>query len=297
VSLQPFRRFRPDAVIFFSDILVTVAAMGAAVEFTDAGPKLPRPVRSRGDVERLASFDPSRELGFIGEILRILRIETGDAAAVLGFAGAPWTLAAYLVEGGGSKSFSAIKGMMLSDPATLRLLLDRLADTVADVASYQIASGAQAVQLFDTWAGELSEEDYRVWALPAAARAIERIRRPPETPVILYVNGCAHLLERMAESGADVLSIDWRLRLGRARARLPRAALQGNLDPAVLTGPPGEVSRRVREMIAETGGARHVVNLGHGVTPDARLESVEAFFEAARSALRPALAVPIPAPA
>jgi uroporphyrinogen decarboxylase len=281
VSLQPFRRFRPDGVIFFSDILVAVEAMGVAVEFGDGGPHLPEPIASASDVRRLARFDPSEKLGFTGEILRTLRREVGDRAAVLGFAGGPWTLASYLVEGGGSKSFASIKRMMGRDPSTLRRLLDLLADVVGDVLSYQIASGAQAVQLFDTWAGELTLEDYREWALPAAARAIAGIRRAG-APVILFVNGCGHLIESMAESGADVLSIDWRLLLSQARRRVPGLAVQGNLDPGALLGNPEDVRRRVRALLAETEGRAHILNLGHGVLPQTPIECVEAFFDAAR---------------
>ncbi len=284
VSLQPFRRFSPDAVIFFSDILVPVAAMGARVEFGDAGPDLPEPVRDAAAVAKLARFDPGAEIAFTGEILSRIRREVAGRAAVLGFCGAPWTLASYLVEGGGSKSFAAIKTMMGREPDTLRRLLDLLSDVVADVLSFQLASGADAVQIFDTWAGELAPEDYRQWALPAAARAIAGIRRSG-APVILYVNGSAHLIEAMAESGADVLSIDWRLSLTEARRRVPGRPLQGNLDPGVLLGEPAEVSRRTRAMIEETRGEAHVVNLGHGILPGARLECVEAFFEAARRAV------------
>lgn len=282
VSLQPFRRFAPDGVIFFSDILVPVAAMGARVEFGDGGPELPQPIRDAAAVDRLHRFDPSAEIGFTGEILAALRREVGGAAAVLGFCGAPWTLASYLVEGGGSKSFAAIKEMMGRDPETLRRLLSLLADVVAEVLSFQLAAGAGAVQLFDTWAGELTREDYREWALPAAAQAIAGIRRHESAPVILYVNGCGHLLEAMAESGADVLSIDWRTPLGEARRRLPGRPLQGNLDPGLLLSTPEAVARRTRAVVAETGGAGHIVNLGHGVLPGSRLECVEAFFAAAR---------------
>jgi uroporphyrinogen decarboxylase len=281
VSLQPFRRFAPDGVIFFSDILIPVAAMGARVEFGDGGPALPEPIRDASDLARLHRFDPASEIAFTGEILGRLAREVGDRGAVLGFCGAPWTLASYLVEGGGSKSFAAIKQMMGRDPSTLRRLLDLLADAVGDVLSFQIASGARAVQLFDTWAGELSAADYREWALPAVSRAIAGIRRRG-APVLLYVNGCAHLLEAMAASGADVLSIDWRGTLSEARRRVPAKALQGNLDPGVLLGTPEDVARRVRSMIEETGGQRHVVNLGHGVLPGARLDCVDAFFAAAR---------------
>jgi len=281
VSLQPFRRFAPDGVIFFSDILVPVQAMGLSVEFGDGGPQLPEPVRSSSDLARLSRFDPSERVAFTGQILAALRSEVGSRAAVLGFAGAPWTLASYMVEGGGSKSFAVIKQMMGRDPAALSRLLDLLADVIADVLSFQIESGAQAVQLFDTWAGELTGEDYRRWALPAAARAIGGIRRRG-APVILFVNGCGHLVEAMADSGADVLSIDWRTPLSEARRRAPGRALQGNLDPGALLATPEEVSRRTRHLVEELSGRAHVVNLGHGVLPQTPVECVEAFFGAVR---------------
>ena len=282
VSLQPFRRFAPDGVIFFSDILIPVEAMGVPIEFGDGGPDLPEPVRSAAAVSQLHRFDPSERVGFTGEILRRLRAAVGQDAAVLGFCGAPWTLATYMVEGGGSRSFAVVKEMMLRDPETLHRLLDLTADVVADVLSFQISSGAQAVQLFDTWAGELTPADYRAWALPAVRRAIAGIRRQA-APVILYVNGCGGILEDMAASGADVLSVDWRITLAEARRRAPGKALQGNLDPVVLNGTPEETARRTRALVAETGGRRYIVNLGHGILPSARLECVEAFFEAART--------------
>lgn len=281
VSLQPFRRFQPDGVVFFSDILIPAAAMGATVEFGDGGPHLPDPIRTSAGVAGLRRFDPAAEIPYTGEILSRLRREVGGAAAIIGFTGAPWTLASYLVEGGGSKSFAAIKEMAGRDPATLRRLLELVSDVVGDVLSFQIASGAQAVQLFDTWAGELSPEDYRQWALPYVQRAIAGIRRQTE-PVLLYVNGCATLLEDMDASGADVLSVDWRIPLSEARRRLPRRPLQGNLDPGALLGTPEDVSGRTTEMIRETEGKAHVVNLGHGVLPSTPVESVDAFFTAAR---------------
>jgi uroporphyrinogen decarboxylase len=310
VSLQPFRRFAPDGVIFFSDILGPAAALGMRVEFGDGGPELPEPVRSAEDVARLHPFHPTTEVGFTGEILAALSREVGDRAAVLGFAGAPWTLASYLVEGGGSKSFAVIKQMMGREPRTLRRLLNLLADVVGDVLSFQIESGALAVQLFDTWAGELTEEDYRQWALPATARAIGAIRRAPrlrpaepdearkgvkvkeeDPPVILFINGCGHLIEAMSESGAEVLSIDWRVPLSEARRRAPGLALQGNLDPGILLGPEETVTRRTREIVEQTQGRAHVVNLGHGVLPQTPVESARAFFEAVReSAAAPAAA-------
>ncbi len=296
VSLQPFRRFSPDAVIFFSDILVPIPAMGSRVEFGREGPRLPHPVRTGDDVLRLRRFDPAGELRFTGEILKRLRAEVGESAAVVGFAGAPWTLACYLVEGGSSKSFAPIKEMMGWGQRTLEGLLNLLADVIGDVLSYQIESGAQAVQIFDTWAGELSREDYVRWAFPPLKRAIEGIRRSGQ-PVILYVNGCAHLLEAMDQAGPDVLSIDWRLPLSEARRRLPGRPLQGNLDPGALLSVTGEIRRRVRAMIAETGGIAHVANLGHGVLPKTPIESVEAFFAAVREAGVREATLPAEAPA
>ncbi len=294
VSLQPFRRFSPDGVIFFSDILVPVEAMGVRVEFGEGGPELPEPIRDGSGVAKLRRFDPADSIGFTGEILGRIAREVGPRAGVLGFCGAPWTLASYLIEGGGSRSFSVIKEMMGRDRGTLRRLLELLADVAADVLSFQIASGARAVQLFDTWAGELALEDYREWALPAVVRAITGIRRSG-APVILYVNGCGHLLDAMAASGADVLSIDWRVELSEARRRVPGLALQGNLDPGALLGTPEDVRRRTRALIEATGGASHIVNLGHGVTPGARLDCVEAFFSEVRRPVAFEPSRPVPA--
>lgn len=281
VSLQPFERFHPDAVILFSDILVPVRAMGAPVEIDDGGPKLARPVRTAADVEALALFDPSDKTPAVLEVLRQLRRSVGDSAAVLGFAGAPWTLAAYLVEGGVSKSFSTIKRMISRDPAVARTLLGRLGTMIAAYLEAQIEAGADAVQIFDTWAGELNAEDYREFALPAAKEAVGRLRAKGR-PVIYFVNGAAHLLEAAAETGADVLSIDWRLPLGEARRRTPGRALQGNLDPGAMLGEPQEVSRRVARILAETGGRGHIANLGHGILPPTPIECVDAFYDTVR---------------
>ncbi|MGH9440899.1 MAG: uroporphyrinogen decarboxylase [Thermoanaerobaculia bacterium] len=281
VSLQPFERFRPDAVILFSDILVPVRAMGASVEFGDSGPKILQPLRSSKDVERLHSFDPSRETRFVLDILSSLRRSVGDSAALLGFAGAPWTLASYLVEGGGSRSFTAIKSMISRDPHALRALLTKLSLMAGEYLGAQIEAGADAVQLFDTWAGELSPAEYREFALPYARDAIAQVRRRGK-PVIYFVNGVSGILDLAAQTGADVLSIDWRCGLREARLRLPGRPLQGNLDPSLLFGTPESVAGRVEQAMAETGGAGHIVNLGHGILPETPVESVEAFYAAVR---------------
>ena len=282
VSLQPFERFRPDGVILFSDILVPVRAMGAGVTMDDGGPKLAHPIRTAKDVEALHGFDPEGETRFVMEILRRLRRSVGDSAALLGFTGAPWTLASYLVEGGGSKNFTAIKGMMSREPHTLRALLTKLSGMVASYLSAQLDAGADVVQLFDTWAGDLSPLDYREFALPYVRDAIAKVARRGK-PVIYFVNGIAGILEAAGETGADVLSIDWRCRLSDARRRFPDRALQGNFDPSLLFGTPEAIRDRAAGMIGETGGVGHIVNLGHGILPDTPVESVSAFYEAVRS--------------
>ncbi|HWC65657.1 MAG TPA: uroporphyrinogen decarboxylase [Thermoanaerobaculia bacterium] len=281
VSLQPFERFHPDAVILFSDILVPIRAMGAPVEIDDGGPRLGHPVRTEADVAALHGFDPEGETRFVMDILRALRRSLGDSAALLGFAGAPWTLASYLVEGGGSKNFTTIKKMMTREPHALRALLTKLSGMLAGYLAAQIQAGADAVQLFDTWAGELSPDEYREFALPYVRDAVAKLERFGR-PVIYFVNGVAGILEAAAETGAPVLSIDWRCSLSDARRRVPDRALQGNLDPALLFGTPESVASRVIRIMAETGGLGHIVNLGHGILPDTPIESVAAYYEAVR---------------
>ena len=281
VSLQPFERFRPDAVILFSDILVPVRAMGAPVEIDDGGPKLGRPVRTGADVAALHGFDPEGETRFVMDILRTLRKSIGDSAALLGFSGAPWTLASYLVEGGGSKNFTTIKRMITREPHALRALLTKLSGMVAAYLSAQFEAGADAVQLFDTWAGELSPAEYREFALPYVRDAVGKLERFGR-PVVYFVNGIAGILEAAAETGAHVLSIDWRCSLADVRRRVPDRALQGNLDPALLFGTPESVASRVTRIMAETGGLGHIVNLGHGILPETPIESVAAYYDAVR---------------
>jgi uroporphyrinogen decarboxylase len=185
------------------------------------------------------------------------------------------------VEGGGSRNFTAIKAMISRDPHALRALLTKLSTMVGQYLEAQIEAGADAVQLFDTWAGELSPEEYRQFALPYARDAIAQIRRRGK-PVIYFVNGVSGILDLAAQTGADVLSIDWRCRLGEVRQRVPGKPLQGNLDPALLLGTPESVAARVAEILAETGGDGHIMNLGHGILPETPIESVEAFYHAVR---------------
>ena len=283
VSLQPYRILGVDAVIMFSDILIPVEAMGQEVKLTEKkGPELPDPIRSQDQVDQLVVPDPIAKTSFVMEIIRILRRELDGAVPVIGFAGAPWTLAAYMVEGGGSRNYAEIKRLMYTNPAMLHALLDKIADTIVLYLNAQIEAGAQVIQLFDSWAGELAPEDYEQFALPYEQKVLQSIDRRG-APAILFINGCGTFIEKMAESGADVLSIDWRLSLSEARARTGgRVALQGNLDPCVLLSTPEVVTARAKQLIKEGGGRGHILNLGHGILPMTPVENARAFIDAGK---------------
>src|SRR5215510_2094162 len=217
VSLQPYQLLGVDAVIFFSDILIPVEAMGVDVALTDKGPEIAHPIRSQTDVNRLHVPDPAIEVPFVGSIIKNLRQQLHNEVPLIGFAGAPWTLASYMIEGGGSKSFAEIKSMAYREPLVLHALLEKLSATVSSYLLFQIESGAQAIQLFDTWAGELNAGDYEEFALPYTQKIFDAVAS--RVPRILYLNGCSAILESMARSGADVLSIDWRISMSEARRR------------------------------------------------------------------------------
>jgi uroporphyrinogen decarboxylase len=284
VSLQPLRLVGTEAVILFSDIFVPVPAMGIEIDFRP-GPRVVAPLRSRDQVEALEVPEPTEAVPFVFEILRRLRNELEpERVPLLGFAGAPFTLAAYLVEGGGSKDFAAVKRLVYGDPELLRALLERLAELVARYLEAQIEAGAQVVQLFDTWAGLLTREDYREWALPYHRAIAGRLARS-QAPLVLYVNNGGHVVDLMAESGAQVISLDWRVDMGDAARRLGgRVSLQGNLDPCALSAPATRIAELVRNIAAAASPARgHVLNLGHGCLPDTPVEGVRAFTNAARA--------------
>jgi uroporphyrinogen decarboxylase len=282
VSLQPLRAFGVDAVIFFSDILIPVEAMGVGVALTDKGPEIANPIRRREDVDLLRIPDPASEVPFVGEILRKLRGELKNQTPLIGFAGAPWTLASYMIEGGGSKSFAEIKSLAYREPRVLHALLDKLAETISSYLLFQIESGAQALQLFDTWAGELNKSDYEEFALPYTQKIFDAIGA--RVPRILYLNGCSAILESMARSGADVLSIDWRLSIAEARRRVgDKVALQGNLDPCVLLGSKEGVLAKTQAILKDAGPVGHILNLGHGILPPTPVENARAFIECGQS--------------
>lgn len=284
VSLQPFRRLGVDAVIVFSDILIPAEAMGLKLELGDDGPNLPGPVRSKADITRLRLFDPEVETRFLPEAIRRIVRELGPDVPVLGFAAAPWTLACYMVEGRTSDSFAVVKTFLRSEPAVFRELLHRIAQATIPYLQSQIAAGASAVQLFDTWCGELSLADYEQFALPATQEIISRFSGA--APVIYYTKASHHLLPAIARSGASVLSVDWRVDLRALRQTLgPRVAIQGNVDPTVLLGPDSEVRRATLDAVAALGGVGHVLNLGHGILPQTPVEHAQFFVQTGQQAL------------
>ena len=284
VSLQPIDLVGSEAVILFSDIFVPVPAMGVEVDFAP-GPTLATPIRTRAQVEALITTDPRESVPYVFEIIRRLRTALAEREVpLLGFAGAPFTLAAYMVEGGGSRLFPVLKAMMYREPEVLRELLARLVDLVVDYLNAQIEAGAQAVQLFDTWAGILGPEEYRDWIVPSHREIAERIDRS-SAPLILYVNGGAHVLDDMLDAGSDVISLDWRVDIAEAARRAgSRLSVQGNLDPCALAAGPEEIRRRVEGIARAARPARgHILNLGHGCLPETPVEGVRAFTDAARS--------------
>ncbi|PPS45884.1 uroporphyrinogen decarboxylase [Chroococcidiopsis sp. TS-821] len=284
VSLQPWRAFQPDGVILFSDIVTPLPGLGVDMDIAEGkGPIIASPIRTQAQVDQLRPLEPEESLPFIKTILQALRQEVGNKAAVLGFVGAPWTLAAYMVEGKGSKTYSKIKGMAFSDPTILHQLLTKLADAIATYVRYQIDCGAQVVQMFDSWAGELSPQDYETFALPYQQRVFQQVKQThPDTPLILLVSGSAGLLERMAKSGADIISVDWTVDMADARARLGHMKVQGNLDPGVLFGSKEFIRDRIYDTVRKAGNRGHILNLGHGVLPDTPEENVAFFFETAK---------------
>jgi len=304
VSLQPFLALGMDAVIVFSDILIPAEAMGLPIRFGDAGPELPERVRHRDDVESLQDFDPERETRFLPEAIRQLCRTVGPEVPVLGFAGAPWTLACYMVDGGGRPDFPETKRMLHTQPDLLRDLLSRIAKNTARYLQAQLAAGAVAVQLFDTWAGELSREDYEAFALPALQQVTSELPSG-DAPVIYYSKASRHLLESAARSGATVLSVDWRVDMGELRATLLERTgklwpLQGNVDPAALLGAEPGVREAVRAALKQTGGHAHVLNLGHGIQPDVSVDAARAFVQAGQMSVDGAgkvIAAPVGPPA
>ncbi len=286
VTLQPLARFRLDAAILFSDILTIPHAMDLGLEFESGeGPRLARPVRSAADIDRLGLPDPERELRYVLDATRLVRRELAGRVPLIGFAGSPWTVATYMVEGGGSRTFGVIKGLLYGSPRDLHRLLALLTRATCDYLNAQIAAGAQAVMVFDTWGGVLAPSAYREFSLQYMTRIVERLVRERDgrrVPVILFTKGGGAWLDAMVASGCDALGVDWTTDLGDARrACAGRVALQGNLDPGVLYAPPALIREQVARVLASYGpGPGHVFNLGHGIHPDVPPEHAQAMIEA-----------------
>ena len=286
VTLQPLRRYPLDAAILFSDILTVPDAMGLGLYFTEGeGPHFERPVRSKPDIDALGVPDPEQELRYVVDAVRLIRRELDGAVPLIGFAGSPWTLATYMVEGGSSKEFACIKRMLFDEPAWLHQLLDVLARAVTVYLNAQIAAGAQAVMVFDTWGGVLTPRDYREFSLRYLQRITESLTRESEgrrVPVILFTKNGGQWLEALADTGCDALGIDWTTDLRDARARVGgRVALQGNMDPAVLYASGERIRTEVAAVLDSFGrGSGHVFNLGHGIHPHVDPERVAILVEA-----------------
>lgn len=281
ISLQPWRAYRTDGVILFSDILTPLPGMNVDFDISESKGPVVEPYRTQERVDSITRMDPEKSCPFVGQVLRQLREEVGNEATVLGFVGLPYTLATYLVEGATSKEYLEIKKMGLENPKLLHQMLDILADNIGDYACYQIESGAQVIQVFDSWAGTLSPRDYDEFCLPYQKRIIATIKeRHPEVPVIIYIKQSGALLERMAQTGADIVSVDWTVSMDEARRRLgPDIGVQGNLDPSVLLGPKDKIKERAEEILEMTQGMHHVMNLGHGIEATTPEENAKFFVE------------------
>ena len=273
ISLQPYRAYGTDGCILFSDILTPFPGMGIDFEISDKeGPKMST-YTTMDDVNKIKLMDPHKSTPFVAQALKNLRQEVGNKATVLGFVGLPYTLATYMVEGGSSKEYKEIKSLGYQSPKILHAMLDKIADNIGDYAIFQIESGAQVIQIFDSWAGNLAPVDYDIFAAPYQRKVIEKIKKfHPKVPIIMYINKSGALLERMATSGVDIVSLDWTVTIEEARKRIGnKIGIQGNLDPMVLFAPHDVIKQRTEEILKSVGGQNHVMNLGHGidaVTPE-----------------------------
>lgn len=297
VTLQPLKRFPLDAAILFSDILTIPDAMGLGLYFVEGqGPKFRNPIRDTQSIARLSQPDMATDLAYVMDAVRLIRHELDDAVPLIGFAGSPWTLACYMVEGESSKSFSHIKTLALREPAALHQLLTTLTEAVITYLDAQRQAGAQVLQIFDTWGGILSPSDYHRFSLPYLSRIAQSLAGPANadhTPLILFGRGNGPYIDALAQTGADAISVDWTVSIrDAAQQAAGRIALQGNLDPAVLYAPPAIIAqeaRRVLDQYAQGNGGSpegHVFNLGHGMAPDMQNDHVAALIEAVQQSSR-----------
>lgn len=293
VTLQPLRRFELDAAILFSDILTIPDAMGLGLYFSEGeGPKFERPITCRADVKKLPVPDPEGELQYVMNAVRTIRKELKGEVPLIGFSGSPWTLATYMVEGGSSKAFTKIKKMMYSEPQTLHLLLDKLADSVISYLNAQIAAGAQSVMVFDTWGGVLTPQDYQLFSLRYMEKIVNSLVRESDgrrVPVTLFTKNGGQWLEEIVATGCDAVGLDWTINISDAKKRVgDRVALQGNMDPSILYAPKERIEEEVSTILTGFGqGEGHVFNLGHGIHLDVPPENAGFFVDAVHHLSKP----------
>jgi uroporphyrinogen decarboxylase len=285
VSIQPIDIIGVDACIIFSDILVVPEAMGMKlfVEEGSGGPRFENPIRTLADINKLTVPDPNRDLKYVMDAVRLTRKNLNNRVPLIGFAGSPWTLATYMVEGKGSKNFRSIKELIYSNPKEAHVLLDKLARTVAAYLSAKIEAGAQAVQIFDTWGGILPPDEFKEFSLRYIEQVLQLLKRNG-APTIVFCKDCGHSIEAIADTGCDVVGLDWSIDIEKARMMVGGyVALQGNLDPTMLYAPPDRIRNGVTKILAKFGnGSGHIFNLGHGILPDIPVEHVKAFVQAVK---------------
>ncbi|MQM14336.1 hypothetical protein Taro_047267 [Colocasia esculenta] len=280
ISLQPWRAFRPDGVIIFSDILTPLPAFGVPFDIEDVkGPIIQSPIRSEEGLKKLYPIDMEK-LHFVGESLKILRSEVGEKAAVLGFVGAPWTIATYIVEGGTTRTYTTIKRMCYTAPHVLRALLSHLTEAISAYIIYQVNSGAHCIQIFDSWGGQLPPDVWDRWSKPYIQEIVKAVKKKcPHIPLVLYINGNGGLLERMKDTGVDVIGLDWTLDMADGRKRLgSELSVQGNVDPAYLFSPHPVLTDEIHRVVRCAGPRGHILNLGHGVLVRTPEDAVAHFF-------------------
>ena len=286
VTLQPLRRYAMDAAILFSDILTVPDALGLGLYFSEGeAPRFERPISTAAEINALDPARAASELGYVMDAVSLIRKELKGSIPLIGFAGSPWTLATYMVEGGSSKDFAKVKSLAFNEPELMHQLLSKLATSVAAYLSEQIRSGAQAVQIFDTWGGALSHNAYREFSLRYMTEIIEQLPREADgrkVPVIVFTKGGGQWLEAIADCGADAVGLDWTTDIGAARERVgDRVCLQGNMDPTLLNASPERIREEVAQILTSFGeGSGHVFNLGHGITPGINPDHVAAMVDA-----------------
>ncbi len=286
VTVQPIRRLGVDAAVIFSDILIPVEPMGMELELGDKGPHLPNPIRHEDQVRALRTFDPMTETGHLAEAIKKTRALMNDQVPVIGFAPAPFTLAAYMVEGGGSKSFIHIKRMLFERPKLAHELFQKITDALIPYLKMQVEAGARIVQIFDSWGGELGPRDWRTFALPYVSRMVAELQGVG-VPVIYFGTSMSTLLPHLKETGADVLGCDWRIDIDDARRILgPEVAVQGNLDPLALFLPKEQLAARAEDIVNRAGPLGHIFNLGHGILPPTDPDQARALVDAVHEAGR-----------